>query len=102
MRRGAELLASLATSLLQSVTSSSTTTKPNDSGDIVMGNGDSDPDRLPRLLASSHNSDADGKSLPKLVCLSKKCWRLQTLLTLNLTLPIHGLVQFIDQNSVCE
>ena len=47
--------------------------------------------RLPRLLASSRISDADGKSLPKLVCLSKKCWRLQTLLTLSLTLllPLH-------------
>ena len=42
--RGAGSLARLATSLLQSVTSSSTTTKPNDSGDIVVGNDDSDAD----------------------------------------------------------
>ena len=42
--RGAESLARLATSLLQSVTSASTTTKPNESGDLVMGNGDSNAD----------------------------------------------------------
>ena len=47
--------------------------------------------RLPRLLASSHNGDADGQSLLKLVCLSKKCWCTPTLLTLILTLllPLH-------------
>ena len=40
--RGAESLARLATSVLQTLTSSSTTAKPNDPGDVVMGNGNSD------------------------------------------------------------